>query len=200
MLDHTSINSHKNCSLFKLRGIRDRDIHKPFFASEHRRRGRKTGGRFSPEREHRRRVSRGDIKYILLSLLAEKPQHGYQLIKEIENRWGGFYRPSPGSVYPTLQQLEERNYLTSQEVEGKKVYSITDSGEQLLAQQPSSAETLNKSEEQPKLIELKMTLRDLQEVIMQVTRSDKSKNIDKVLSSLKKLKKEIYLMLANEED
>nr|WP_232287080.1 PadR family transcriptional regulator [Crocosphaera watsonii] len=135
-----------------------------------------------------------------LSLLAEKPQHGYQLIKEIENRWGGFYRPSPGSVYPTLQQLEERNYLTSQEVEGKKVYSITDSGEQLLAQQPSSAETLNKSEEQPKLIELKMTLRDLQEVIMQVTRSDKSKNIDKVLSSLKKLKKEIYLMLANEED
>jgi len=51
----------------------------------------------------RQRMPRGDIKYILLSLIEEAPQHGYQLIKELESRWGGFYRPSPGSVYPTLQ-------------------------------------------------------------------------------------------------
>ena len=199
MFDSMNMNPNRGFSPLDslTRGRKPR--HQPFFATEHGRRGKRRGGRFPEQREHRNRVPRGDIKYILLGLLAEKPQHGYQLIKEIESRWGGFYRPSPGSVYPTLQLLEEETYLTSEQLEGKKIYTITERGKNLLAQHPSSMAALERLDEQPQLIALKTTLRDLREVIMQVTRSGNQKHIDQVLTSLKKLKREIYLMLAEEE-
>ena len=76
--------------------------------------------------EHRTR--RGDIKFILLELLSEHPSHGYDLIKEMETRYGGFRRLSPGSVYPTLQMLEEGGYLKSAQEGGKRIYTITASG------------------------------------------------------------------------
>jgi DNA-binding PadR family transcriptional regulator len=71
---------------------------------------------------------RGGIKFAILSLLKEKPRHGYDIIREMEERSGGLYTPSPGVIYPTLQALEDQDYVTSNEQEGKKVYSITDSG------------------------------------------------------------------------
>src|SRR6476619_5624011 len=77
------------------------------------------------------RMRRGDIKFHLLEILKETPRHGYEVISELEKRSGG-YRPSPGSVYPTLQMLEEGGFLTSEQVEGKKVYSITEEGLKLL--------------------------------------------------------------------
>jgi DNA-binding PadR family transcriptional regulator len=64
----------------------------------------------------------------LLSLLADKPMHGYDLIRELEQRSGGMWRPSPGSIYPTLQLLEDEGLVTGQEQDGKRVYSITDAG------------------------------------------------------------------------
>jgi len=76
---------------------------------------------------------RGDLKYALLELLQERPKHGYEMIKELESRAGGFYTPSAGAIYPTLQLLEDRDWVTSQTVEGKKVYTITDAGRQALA-------------------------------------------------------------------
>ena len=71
---------------------------------------------------------RGDIKYLILDLLNEKPSHGYEIIKELESRFCGFYTPSPGSVYPTLQMLEELGWVISEEKDGKKVYKITEKG------------------------------------------------------------------------
>ena len=71
---------------------------------------------------------RGGIKFAILELLKEKPRHGYDIIREMEERSGGVYTPSPGVIYPTLQALEDQDYVTSNEQEGKKVYSITDSG------------------------------------------------------------------------
>src|SRR5689334_21771290 len=59
----------------------------------------------------RKRQRRGDIKFILLELIKEQPRHGYELIKVLEERYGGFYRPSPGTVYPTLQLLEDEGSL-----------------------------------------------------------------------------------------
>ena len=82
----------------------------------------------------RRRHRRGDLKYVLLELLAQQPRHGYELIKALEQRNAGFYRPSPGSVYPLLQLLEDEGSVTSEQVEGKRVYTITDAGRQLLEQ------------------------------------------------------------------
>ena len=75
-----------------------------------------------------RMFGRGDLKYALMELLKERPKHGYELIKELEEKSGGFYTPSAGAVYPTLQMLEDRGWLNSSSVEGKKVYSLTDAG------------------------------------------------------------------------
>jgi len=75
-----------------------------------------------------RSFERGGIKFAILALLKEKPRHGYDIIREMEERSGGFYSPSPGAVYPTLQALEDRDLVTSITEEGKKIYSLTDEG------------------------------------------------------------------------
>lgn len=70
----------------------------------------------------------GDMKYVILKLLRDKPRHGYEVMKELEERLQGCYSPSPGTVYPTLQWLEDEGLVIGREVEGKKVYEITDAG------------------------------------------------------------------------
>jgi DNA-binding PadR family transcriptional regulator len=78
---------------------------------------------------HRRQwFESGDMKYVILKLLRDKPRHGYEVMKELEERMHGCYSPSPGTVYPTLQWLEDEGLVKAQDVEGKKVYGITDSG------------------------------------------------------------------------
>jgi len=81
-----------------------------------------------PQGPRGRRFDRGDVKYVLLDLLREGPRHGYDMIKEMEKRSGGFYTPSPGSVYPTLQMLEDQGFVTSTTVDGKRTYRLTDAG------------------------------------------------------------------------
>lgn len=93
-----------------------------FGAARHK--GHRRGGRM---------FEQGDLKLVILRLLEEKPRHGYQIIKELEERSGGRYAPSPGTVYPTLTMLEEMGYATAMEADGKKVYSITDEGRRFLA-------------------------------------------------------------------
>ncbi len=75
---------------------------------------------------------RGDLKYVVLRLLSEKPMHGYEVMRALEEESGGCYSASPGSVYPTLQMLEDQGYVVCEQKEGKKVYSITDEGRAFL--------------------------------------------------------------------
>ncbi len=75
----------------------------------------------------------GFLKLSILKLVSEKPMHGYALIKEIEEITQEYWSPSPGSIYPALQHLEEHGLITSQEEERKKVYTITDQGEKALS-------------------------------------------------------------------
>lgn len=80
---------------------------------------------------HRRRrqwFESGDMKYVILKLLREKPRHGYEVMKDLEEQMHGCYSPSPGTVYPTLQWLEDGGFVRSRDAEGKKVYEITDAG------------------------------------------------------------------------
>ena len=98
------------------------------------------GGPRGPQGEGGRFFGRGDMKFALLHLLRERPMYGYEMIKALEERSGGFYTPSPGSIYPTLQMLEERGFVGSSEVEGKKVYSITDTGRALLEEHSGAQE------------------------------------------------------------
>ncbi len=98
------------------------------------------GGPFGSGNEGGRFFGRGDMKFVLLELLQERPMHGYEMIKALEEKTGGFYTPSPGSIYPTLQMLEDGGMVTSAEVEGKKVYTITDAGRASLAERHSNQE------------------------------------------------------------
>jgi DNA-binding PadR family transcriptional regulator len=77
---------------------------------------------------HRHRARRGAIKGSVLRMLAERPMHGYELISEFEERTGGRWRPSPGSVYPTLAQLEDEGLIRAIDDDGKKRYELTDAG------------------------------------------------------------------------
>ena len=71
---------------------------------------------------------RGDLKFVILRLLRDKPMHGYEVMRALEEESGGCYRASAGSVYPTLQLLEDQGYIKANERDGKKVYEITDAG------------------------------------------------------------------------
>lgn len=93
--------------------------------------GGRGGGRGGPGDMFRagRMLADGDLKLITLSLLAEAPRHGYDIIKALEERTSGIYSPSPGVVYPTLTFLEEAGYAASAADGNKKVFSITEEGQ-----------------------------------------------------------------------
>ncbi len=83
----------------------------------------------------------GDLRYVVLKLLAEKPSHGYEIIKAVEERFGGAYAPSPGIVYPTLTLLEEQGLIAVVETEGpRKLYGLTDEGRAELARSAPDVE------------------------------------------------------------
>ena len=147
------------------------------------------------------RTRRGDIKFLLLELLSEQPSHGYDLIKRMEARYGGFRRLSPGSVYPTLQLLEDGGYVTSQTTEGKRVYTITDEGRQFLgerAQQEPQGGPWEASRNKPQFNQLRQAAMELAGAVIQVARSGNSNRIDRVKKLLEGAKREVYTILAEE--
>lgn len=104
----------------------DAELNALFGHSGPRRRGPFGGGRM---------FDQGDLKLVILRLLDEKPRHGYEIIKELEERSGGRYTPSAGAIYPTLTMLEDLGYaVATPEEGGKKVYEITDAGRAHLAE------------------------------------------------------------------
>jgi DNA-binding PadR family transcriptional regulator len=88
--------------------------------------------RFFGSRPRESSFQKGDLKYVILDLLKDKPRHGYEIIRELEEASHGLYKPSPGAVYPTLQMLEDLEYAVCTSQDGKKVYSITESGKSFL--------------------------------------------------------------------
>lgn len=88
------------------------------------------------------RFERGDLKLVILDLLKEKPRHGYDIIQELEKKFHGFYSPSPGSVYPILQLLEDQDFVVSDQRSGKKVYTITEAGKTFLSEHAEEIEDM----------------------------------------------------------
>ena len=103
---------------------------------------------WGPRGRHRRgRMGRvfeqGDLKYVILRLLEEKPRHGYEIIKELEDRFGGAYSPSPGTVYPMLTMLEDLGYAkAAQDEGGRKVYEITPEGSAYLKEHSTTVDSI----------------------------------------------------------
>ena len=105
--------------------------------------GAQAGRRGGPLRGGRRVFEQGDLKYVVLRLLDEKPRHGYEIIKALEDRFGGAYAPSPGTVYPTLALLVDLGHATARtEDGGRKVYEITDAGRAHLAEHRSTVDDI----------------------------------------------------------
>jgi DNA-binding PadR family transcriptional regulator len=106
------------------------------------------GGHHGGHLHHAGRIGRGDVRDLLLAALLDGPAHGYELMSRLEERTGGRWRPSPGSVYPSLQALEDQGLAASTDANGRKVYELTEAGrakadrgrlEELSAARPSGA-------------------------------------------------------------
>ena len=139
------------------------------------------------------RRRRGDIKYHLLEVLKDGPRHGYEIISELEQRSGGF-RPSPGSVYPTLTMLEEGAYLTSEQIEGKKVYTITEAGLKLLEERGPSPFEAN-----PKMaraFEIRKQLMKLGSAAIDAARDGDEETAKRIADIINKARKDVCSILA----
>lgn len=89
-------------------------------------------GRHRRPRRRQQMFESGEVKFVVLRLLKEKPMHGYEVMRALEEKMAGCYTPSAGTVYPTLQLLEDEGYARAVETDGKKVYHITPEGERYL--------------------------------------------------------------------
>jgi DNA-binding PadR family transcriptional regulator len=138
------------------------------------------------------RRGRGDIKFLILEVLADGPRHGYDIIAALEEKSGGRYRPSAGSVYPTLQLLEEGGYITGEAVDAKRVFTITERGRQLLAQRPADAADSADDEG----VDLRSAAMTLGAAVMQAARVADEPGRVKVHAILERARREIYAILA----
>ncbi len=91
-----------------------------------------TGGGGPRGRRRSQMFESGEMKFVILRLLREKPRHGYEVMKALEEKFRGHYTPSAGTVYPTLQLLEDEGYVRAVDTDGKKVYHVTPEGEKYL--------------------------------------------------------------------
>jgi len=144
---------------------------------------------------------KGDFKYLILDLLKEKPRHGYEIIREMEEKFGGFYTPSPGAVYPTLQWLEDMNYVTVQAQDGKKTYTITEEGLKFLSEKQKETEEVKKqmkewwgswnTEFRDEMRDVMHSLGDLGRMIGQKTRQAGQDKLPQVKEAIANAAKEI---------
>jgi len=169
-----------------------------------------------PHRRHRRHSRRrrrswrptgrffgpGEVRLALLSLLGERPQHGYELMKQLEERSGGMYRASAGTVYPTLAQLQDEGLVVSDTEEGKRVYRLTDAGREELEENAETVEDIWQRTEQigdwgeafdPEAAELvRPALRLLRTVVkVAARRGDDPEVVDRVREILERARDEI---------
>jgi DNA-binding PadR family transcriptional regulator len=153
--------------------------------------GRRRGGR----------MRRGDIRTAVLAVLAEEPGHGYDVIQRLEEKTAGAWRPSPGSVYPTLQLLEDEGLVRSVERDSKRVYEITDLGRSESTRRVDEAGGTPwdlAGRDDDRIGELRDAGRQLLIAAKQVSASNDSQRLERTIAILKRARKEIYTMLAED--
>jgi DNA-binding PadR family transcriptional regulator len=148
------------------------------------------------------KARRGDIRTAVLLLLAEEPRNGYQLMQEMEERSEGVWRPSPGSVYPTLQQLEDEGLIRSSEHDGRRAFEITDEGRAVLEKRPADATA---PWEQlagglgHEALELGSLMRQIAMAAMQVKQAGSPSQVAEARRVLEETTKALYRILAGGE-
>ena len=139
------------------------------------------------------RARRGMIEPAILEALLEQPMHGYEIMDKIEEKSHGMWRPSAGSIYPTLQMLEEKDLLTVKSDNGKKVYSLTDAGREEAEKAKEQKEHLrgfwaDKREESQHMREVRTEVHDIMNVFKQLRRQRSPEKVDKLLALLRNFK------------
>jgi DNA-binding PadR family transcriptional regulator len=145
-----------------------------------------------------RPIRRGEIRPLILALLTRKPMHGYEIIQLLEAQSGGRWRPSAGSVYPTLQQLADEGLVTSEEVDGRRTYTLTDAGREAAADAPAPPNwgDLDREDDQD-LRKLGMQLIQAVMQVQQVGSAHARQETNRVLADARR---RIYRLLAEDED
>jgi DNA-binding PadR family transcriptional regulator len=150
-----------------------------------------------------RKARRGDIRTASLLLLAEEPRNGYQIMQEVEERSDGVWRPSPGSVYPALQQLEDEDLIRSEEVEGRKLFALTDAGRAFVQERgtdkPAPWEQMS-GEFSSEAHELGRLMREVAFAFSQVIRTGSPGQVAKARVVLADARRELYRILADGEN
>ncbi len=146
----------------------------------------------------RHRVRRGDVRSAILALLDDRPMHGYEMIQELEERTGGRWRPSAGSIYPTLQLLEDEGLVTAEEVDGRKVFSLTDSGKKEVPERTEGQRPWEEGDEDSPRFAVRSELFRTIGAAKQIARGDDDEQMAKAAKILKETRRQLYGILAEE--
>jgi DNA-binding PadR family transcriptional regulator len=167
-----------------------------------RRRGGPRLGRHGMGMPRGPRARRGDVRTAILVLLAEEPRNGYQLMQEIEQRSEGAWRPSPGSVYPALQQLEDEGLVTAVEEEGRKAFALSDAGREAVAARGEDAtapwEAAREDLGEPRL-ELRGQMRQIGMALFQISQAGSAEQVAEARTVLADARRALYRILAEDE-
>jgi DNA-binding PadR family transcriptional regulator len=151
-------------------------------------------------RGHRGRRSRGDIRLAVLALLSEQPRHGYEIIQEIAERTSGAWRPSPGSVYPSIQQLEDEGLVRTEEAEGRRTVTLTEAGQQYVGEHRDELDKVWAVATPEEVDQTVTALREqygmLHAAVLQIASAGTGEQREAAAAALAEARKTIYRLLA----
>jgi DNA-binding PadR family transcriptional regulator len=147
-----------------------------------------------------RKARRGDIRTAALLLLAEEPRNGYQIMQEVEERSDGVWRPSPGSVYPALQQLEDEGLIRSEEIDGRKLFQLTEAGREYVNERgedkPAPWEQMS-GDVSDQAHELGRLIREVASAFTQIVKTGSEAQMGEARKVLTRTRKDLYRILAD---
>jgi len=145
------------------------------------------------------RAGKGEVRAAVLALLAERPMHGYQIIREIEERSGGSWKPSAGSVYPTLQLLADEGTISAEESNGRKIYSLTEAGrEEVAAHHGAAPWDPAGSQYGTGVASLPKAGIELAQAAAQVARIGSPEQVQQAVAALDEARRRLYAILAQD--
>jgi DNA-binding PadR family transcriptional regulator len=169
------------------------DINNPRAAAWGGRRGQARGPR------GRNRVRRGDVQAAILALLAEQDMHGYQILQELAERSGGAWRPSSGSIYPTLRQLQDQGLIRSHSSGSRRVFSVTELGRRSVRESGAAEPWRALVEAEGGVVNLRRAAESLLSAIAQVESAGTDRQLERATAVIGEARRSLYLLLAGED-
>jgi DNA-binding PadR family transcriptional regulator len=146
------------------------------------------------------RARRGDIRSAILKLLAEGPRNGYQIMQELEERSRGAWRPSPGSIYPALSQLEDEGLVKAESVGTGRVFDLTEAGRTYVKKLPDERQPWEPTSWPSEIVELVVVAREAVPAIVQIAQTGDPELVAKAKKVLVNAKRELYRILAEQDE